>query len=852
MALIERDPELAALSELLEDTRTGGGSLVLVGGEAGAGKSALVSAFLDRVAVPIAAGSCNGTSTPRPLGPVIEIAVQLEVDVTLARDQLFCGIVDALGQRATVVLIEDLHWIDDASADFLLYVGRRLGQIPTVLLATYRDDEIGSNPALTRLVGELTRLSATRRLPVGPLSETGVAAMVNGSGLDPAEVFHQTAGNAYFVIEMISAKSSRPATVRDVVLARAATLPDSARRALDVAAELGVRFDADVLIAAAGVDASGLDQCIEHGLLAAYCDELGFRHELSRATIADAILPMRRVTINRQILAALEGRRGVDVSRLAGHAAKAQEAEAAYRYGLEAGRRAADFGAHREAADHLRTALQFASSRSAPERAELHDRLAVEFMVTDQMDEALVVAEEALSLWAQEGDSIRVGAAHTSLDMICWNLARGDRARDHAAAALELLRPLGPSVELARALARSASYDMLSGNGDSALQLGRQAVELAQLVGDAYAHSDAINTVGCVLADSDVELGVEHLEQALRISLDNGLGHLAGRAYSNLGAVLSESCRYDQMDAVLSEGLRYTADRGLAMRHVCLTGVLAGSEADRGRWDDALADAQSMLEAAETVAVGRIPALLVLGLVKVRTGDPEGEAVLLQGMGLAEGNGEFQWVEAIARVLAEAAWLRGDNDSARERIVSTLAIAPVALDPALLAPLWSWMRRLGGRPKAPAGAPAAVTFEVQGRWAEAADAWRGLARPYDEACALAEVGSVEALTQSFAIFDRLHARPAARLVAARLRDRGERVPRGRRASTRANPSGLTAREVEVLRLLAEGMTNAEIAAALFISEKTVEHHVSRTLSKLDVSSRREAARTARALALLVD
>src|SRR6185437_5141299 len=122
--------------------------------------------------------------------------------------------------------------------------------------------------------------------------------------------------------------------------------------------------------------------------------------------------------------------------------------------------------------------------------------------------------------------------------------------------------------------------------------------------------------------------------------------------------------------------------------------------------------------------------------VKVRTGDAEGERILLEGMRLAEGNGEFQWVEAIARAVAEAEWLRGDNDAARERIVATLAIAPAALDPRLLAPLWSWMRRLGGRPKTVADVPAALIFEVQGRWAEAAEAWRALGRSYDEACAL--------------------------------------------------------------------------------------------------------------------
>jgi predicted ATPase len=222
---------------------------------------------------------------------VIEIAAQLEVDSSLPRDELFAAILVALEQQSTVVLVEDLHWADDATADFLFYAGRRLDRIPAMVVATYRDDEISSNGALTRLIGELSRLSAARRVPVVPLTRSGVATMVAGSGLDAEEVFRQTSGNAFFVTEVLAAGSSRPATVRDVVLARAARLSSSGRRVLDLASQLGIRFDADVLVEASDTDADGIDDCIGSGMLMTFGEELGFRHELSRATIAYEIPP---------------------------------------------------------------------------------------------------------------------------------------------------------------------------------------------------------------------------------------------------------------------------------------------------------------------------------------------------------------------------------------------------------------------------------------------------------------------------------------------------------------------------------------------------------------------------------
>ena len=849
MHLVEREAELDALSEYLDESR-GGGALVLVAGEAGAGKSALVSRFLADLTVPVAAGCCDGVSTPRPLGPVIEIAAQLEVDASLPRDDLFAAILGAVKRTLTVVLIEDVHWADDATADFLLYVARRLDQVPTLLIATYRDEEIGSDLPLTRLVGELGRLSGTRRVPVHPLSEPGVRELIAGSALDAAEVYRLTAGNAFFVTELLGSGQHRPASVREVILARTAKLSASGRRALEVASQLGNHFHANLLVAASGEDADGIDNCVERGVLVRLGTELGFRHELSRATIADEIPPIRKAAVHRAILRVLDKERDVDVARLADHAAAANAADAAFRYGCAAGRRAARLGSHRQAVQHYRTALSFAPERAIRDRAALLDALGVECMVTDQLDEALSAAEESLALWTEVGDEIRIGAAHNTLDKIAWYGGYGERALKHAALAVEILERHGPTVELARALASVGAYGAILNSADQGLAVNRRAVEMAREVGDRHAESDALNSIGCGLeAAGRLEEGVTYLERALSVALAGDYGHLAGRAYANLAQVLADNYRFAESDALLADGLRYTDDHDLTLRFICLTGVLAETELNRGRWDDALADAQGMLDRAGTLTLGKVPALTIIGTIGMRRGENAAHAKLLDVQRRAADTGDSDRIALVALALAEEAWLHGDLTRARTTVDDVLAERREELSRHLVGPLVSWQARLGGRPAAPDGVPREWALQVAGEWDEAAAAWAAVERPYDRALALFQVGTAPALTEAFEIFDRLGARPAAARVAAELRDLGERVPRGQRRTTRANPAGLTAREVEVLQLVAAGLTNAEIAGKLFIADKTVEHHVSRVLGKLGVASRREAARAAVALEL---
>ena len=578
-------------------------------------------------------------------------------------------------------------------------------------------------------------------------------------------------------------------------------------------------------------------------------DEVGFAHELTRAIVAAEVPPVRRASVNRAILRVLAGRRNVPVSRLADHAADANEADDAYRYGCEAGRVAVEMASHRQAVHHLRTALRFASQRTARERAELLESLALECMVTDQIDDALSAAEESLALWTEAGDEIRVGASHTILDRITWFLGQGEQARGHAAQAVDILERHGPTRELARALGCLGAFEVELGDRAAGRRICERALAIARQTGDAYAESDALNSIGCALSwTGRLDDGVAFLQESLQIALDAGLGHLAGRAYANLAGILADEHRYQMTDAVLAEGLRYTDDHDLTLRYVCLTGVMAGTELRRGRWEDALADASGMLERTGTMTVGRIPALTVIATIGMRRGDADAVGVLEEARSGAEAAAEIHGIAATAAALAEERWLHGDLAGAR-------ALAQAALDRA--EPMYphdrgevlSWAVRAGAPAPATDGLPREWALQIEGNWVAAADAWAAVGHPYERALALFEIGTPAALSDAFEILDRLGARPAAARVAARLRELGERVPRGARPGTRANPGGLTARELEVLGLVADGLTNAEIATRLFIADKTVEHHVSRVLGKLGVTSRREAARAAAALDL---
>jgi DNA-binding CsgD family transcriptional regulator len=235
----------------------------------------------------------------------------------------------------------------------------------------------------------------------------------------------------------------------------------------------------------------------------------------------------------------------------------------------------------------------------------------------------------------------------------------------------------------------------------------------------------------------------------------------------------------------------------------------------------------------------------VLGRVRVRTGDPASSDLLDEALELAERTGELQRLCPVRTARAEAAWLDGDLERTRKEAESIYDLALQSGHRWYIGQLAYWLRRAGALGCVPSNAFEPYVLQIEGNWRRAAARWRELGCPYEAAWALADSESESELRYAHAEFIRLGASRAAAIATKRLRAIGaERLPRGPRPTTQTNPFQLTSREMEVLALLVQGRRTQDIADTLFLSPRTVGHHITAILAKLEVHSRDEAARKA--------
>jgi DNA-binding CsgD family transcriptional regulator/tetratricopeptide (TPR) repeat protein len=846
-ALIERTETLATLSAALDDVRASAtGRLVLVGGEAGVGKTALLQAFCAAQDARILWGACEPLRTPRPLGPLADVAEttagELQ-DLTTAgarpHEVALALLRELREDPPTVLVLEDVHWADEATLDVLTLLATRIGTAPALALASYRDDELDRAEQLRFVLGELVRRPG--RLTIAPLSAAGVAELAAPHGVDGAALYRRTAGNPFFVVEALAAGGDEiPDTVRDAVLARAARLSPAARRLLEAVAIVPGPVGPQLLETIAGELVEHVDECLASGMLSAGPADLAFRHELARAAIEDATAPTRRVALHRTALSALAEQPGAESARLAHHAEAAQDADAVLRWAPRAAERAAAAGAHREAAAQLARALRFADQLSPAARAELLQRRAHECYLIAEFEAAIAAQREALAIHRERNDIRREGDTLRSLSRLLFFAGRTDEAEPVVLQAVELLERLPPGHELAMAYGNVAQRRMVVEDRDAAVEWGTRALTLARELDDIEAALYALINLGGAEFRADRPEGREKLEQALQIAQEHGLHDYAGRAASLLVQCAIRNRLLGVADQHLDPGIEYCSEHGLDTWRLYLTAARARLQLARGDWGAATDAAAAVLSDPRSAPVARGWALAALGLVRARRGDAGADAPLDEADALVRGCGELMRIVPVAAARAETAWLRGDDDAVGPLTDDAIALARRRTAAWSFGELAYWRWLAGVRePVELAAEP--YRLAMTGEAERAAARWREIGCPYEEALARDAIDELQ----------QLGARPAARIVARRLRERGVRgVPRGPHPRTRENPAGLTARELEVLALVAEGMRNAQIAQRLVVSEKTVGHHVSAVLRKLDVSTRGEASAKALRLGLV--
>jgi DNA-binding CsgD family transcriptional regulator/tetratricopeptide (TPR) repeat protein len=859
MRLLEREPSLASLATCAREARHGEGRLVLVAGEAGVGKSALVEQLQNDLAdARWSWGACDGLFTPRPLGPLFDLAAQLGGELEqlcragAAREDLFGALLRQVSEPGTldVVVVEDVHWADEATVDLLRFLGRRLRDAPVLLITTYRDEDLAAGDPLRAALGEIARQRTTRRVELAPLSAGAVRILASSSGLDPAELYRLTGGNPFYVTEVIQAGlSAIPAAARDAVLARAVRLSGESRAVLDVAALIGTRSDLPLIESVTACPPRAVDEILASGLLTDDGGWLRFRHEIARLAVAQAIPVHRGAAIHARILAALESAGCEDHARMAFHAEGAGDGAAVFRYASSAARQAAELASHREAAAQFERALRFADGAGPATVAELYDGLAYELGLLDRWDDAVGAGERALALWRHQGDRLREGATLRHLSHTMWRLCRGAEAKAAIEAAVTILEPFGPSPELTWAYANLAGYRMEDGENDAAIELSRRAQELAESFGQSDVLSDALNTEACALSIKGGEWTAV-MQRALEVAVSGRLQAQAGRAYANMHAIYCAQRRFDEAQRCFAEAIAYCDEHDIGTYSTCLRGEWAGALEKKGQWQESASISVELLTSTHASPVNRINPLVSLGKIRARRGEAGAWEHLDEAMAAADGTGEAQWIISGRLARAEGHWLEGEPDSAARD-------AELADDVCARGDAWErgavavWLRRTGS--DRPPRDDLAEPYRrlAEGDWEESARLWLGLGCRYEAALALYDSGQEAALRQALTIFTDLGAPAAAQLTRHAMRRLGIRsIPAGPRTATRADPLGLTRREREVLELICAGHTNAEIAAKLFISPKTVDHHVSAVLAKLDAPTREVAATHAARLGLV--
>jgi DNA-binding CsgD family transcriptional regulator/tetratricopeptide (TPR) repeat protein len=846
--LLERDAALEALHEAHASAARGEGRMVSVSGEPGIGKTSLVRRFAaDVTDGRVLFGTCDDLSIPRPLGPFRDLAgsVSAELEEALAGDVAPHDIQDLLiaelerGPRPVVLVLEDVHWADDATLDSISVLGRRVGSLPALIVATYRSGEAPPGHPLHAALGAVPG-DALVVIELAPLSQSAVAEL---AGDDGDALYAATGGNPFYVTELLASRDAAelPPSVAKAVLARVSRLDERARRLVELVSAVPNRVSTSVLDDVMPEWAAAAEEPERRQLLQIDGAHVRFRHELARNAVLSSLSGVTRRGLHAEVLTALLAA-GADPADIVHHAEAAGDEEVLSHFALVAARRAAALESNREAYFHYSRAADFADRLPPVEQADVLEELAAAAYLVGRLEEGFRAIGSAITIHRQLGDQAAVGRCTRVLSRFHWFVGDGAPARATALEAITILEPLGDSIELARACSGVAQLAMLADDSEQALMWGRRALELATRLGDESTRAHALVNIGCARVQMDPD-DVGQLLEGHELADAVGEREDATRALGNLGYVQMSWARPDMALRYAEQALAYADSHEVHTYVSYVTTVLAWLRLRGGDWDEAERITHGEIERGITVV--QLLTKTVLAELAVRRGDADAADRVADLAAHADRAAEPQRIMPAIELMAERAltegepmpvqWIEGlaDHLTAHGAMSGRFGVRLAG---------WAAVAEMEiGIDGDEAGPYAAM---ARRDWRGAAERFGELGWVYDRALMLSLLDEEEALAEALQAARRLGADPLTRRAMARMRELGLRVPRGPRTTTRANPAGLTSRQLEVLALVGEGLTNSEIADRLVVSQRTAEHHVAAVLAKLGVGNRREAARRA--------
>nr|WP_271170424.1 helix-turn-helix transcriptional regulator [Microbispora rosea] len=942
---VGRGAELETLGEAYDQARKQATAAVLIGGEAGVGKTRLTVRFAEQAAqdgAHVLVGGCVELSAEglayapftaalrqlvREIGTA-EVAALLpdgaardlarllpefgepsgDGETESARARLFeliLTLLERLSERRPVVLvIEDIHWADRSSRDLIAFLSRNLKSAPVLMVMTYRSDELHRTHPLRPVLAELGRVDGVVRVDLPRFTQDEVAAQMAGIlGVTPEfakvdRVFERSGGIPLFVEALLDCDDcSFPDSLHDLIIGSVERLPEETQRVLRIAAAGGVRVGHDLLAAVSGLSDFDLENALRPAIAAnvlqvADGGAYAFRHALIREAVHDELLPGERARLHARYAEEIDrdrtlvppGRAAIEIAH---HWYSARNDEWALISAWEAAEKAAKSFAYTEQIQLLERVLTLwdkvpdAAERIGHDHCTVLERASEAAYVGGDMEQSTKFVRGALAELDERTSPERVAELLVRLANIKNQKGRSNGLEELRRA--ERLVPLPGDIRTL-VLTRLGTVLINSGEIVEGTALTAEALRTAREKGDEVQEADLLMNLALGHSiNGDLETAFAMNERALAIGTRLGSPRIILRALANNVDALDNLGRSEEAVALALEGEKLARRFG-RFRHqgTFIANNRAEALESLGRWDEAIEIIERAMTMGPTLR-NRWHLLRVRADIAIARGEEGLAHDILAEIGAFSPQRDEQTQEWTNNTRLVVAWhmLRGEPLQALDVLEATLDDPPRSRKAMLAGRLLASVRYVcdAAAPVAPervervralgdrlAGnlgdGPVNEAFGLvyRGEFDAAAEAWRRLGRPYVRAKALLHgamaaaasgdrEGASARLREACPLAVALRAAP----LVTQIETLARRVGSPLSDATPSEPvrqADLTPRELEVLRLVAAGRSNREIAAELFISAKTVSVHVSNILPKLGVSTRGEAAAAAHRLSLL--